>query len=50
MDDAFREIYERYYRDVYRFSLFLSGHSSKVDDLTAETFPSASDWRRCFPH
>ena len=38
MDDAFREIYERHYRDVYRFALFLSGHPSKADDLTAETF------------
>src|SRR5215831_11611476 len=41
MDDAFREIYERYYRDVYRFALFLSGHPSKADDLTAETFVRA---------
>jgi RNA polymerase sigma-70 factor (ECF subfamily) len=38
MDDAFREIYERHYRDVYRFALFLSGQPSKADDLTAETF------------
>jgi RNA polymerase sigma factor (sigma-70 family) len=38
MDDAFREIYERHYREVYRFALFLSGHPSKADDLTAETF------------
>jgi RNA polymerase sigma-70 factor (ECF subfamily) len=38
MDDAFREIYERHYRDVYRFALFLSGDPSKADDLTAETF------------
>jgi RNA polymerase sigma factor (sigma-70 family) len=41
MDDAFREIYERHYRDVYRFALFLSGHPSKADDLTAETFVRA---------
>ena len=41
MDDAFRDIYERYYRDVYRFALFLTGESSKADDLTAETFVRA---------
>jgi len=41
MDDAFREIYERHYRDVYRFALFLNGHPSKADDLTAETFVRA---------
>lgn len=41
MDDAFREIYERHYRDVYRFALFLSGHPSTADDLTAETFVRA---------
>jgi len=41
MGEAFREIYERHYRDVYRFALFLSGHPSKADDLTAETFVRA---------
>jgi RNA polymerase sigma-70 factor (ECF subfamily) len=41
MDDAFREIYERHYRDVYRFALFLSGHPLQADDLTAETFVRA---------
>src|SRR5262249_55709129 len=31
----------RHYRDVYRFALFLSGHPSTADDLTAETFVRA---------
>jgi len=26
--DAFRELYERYYRDVYRFALFLTGDAA----------------------
>ena len=41
--DGFRDIYERYYNDVHRFALFLTGDSSRADDLTADTFVRA--WR-----
>ena len=41
--DAFREIYDRYYQDVRRFALFLTGDPSRADDLTADTFVRA--WR-----
>ena len=30
--DGFREIYERYYRDVHRFALFLTGDAARVFD------------------
>ena len=33
--DAFQELYERYYRDVYRFALFLTGDAARAEDLTA---------------
>src|SRR5688500_1368901 len=36
--EAFRLIYERYHRDVYRFALFLTGDPARADDLSAETF------------
>ena len=36
--DAFQELYERYYRDVYRFALFLTGDAARAEDLTADTF------------
>lgn len=39
--DAFRSIYERYYRDVHRFALFLTGDRARADDLTADTFVRA---------
>src|SRR5687768_13516108 len=39
--DAFREIYDRYYQDVRRFALFLTGDPAKADDLTADTFVRA---------
>lgn len=35
--DGFREIYERYYPDVHRFALFLTGDAARADDLTADT-------------
>jgi RNA polymerase sigma-70 factor, ECF subfamily len=37
----FSEIYERYARDVHRFSLYLSGDYALAEDLTAETFVRA---------
>lgn len=37
----FSEIYKRYARDVYVFSLYLSGNSAIAEDLTAETFVRA---------
>jgi RNA polymerase sigma-70 factor (ECF subfamily) len=37
----FSELYGRYARDVYRFSLYLSGDPALADDLTAETFVRA---------
>ncbi|MGH9240878.1 MAG: RNA polymerase sigma factor [Vicinamibacterales bacterium] len=39
--DPFRELYERYYRDVYRFALFLTGDAARAEDLTADTFVRA---------
>jgi RNA polymerase sigma-70 factor (ECF subfamily) len=39
--DAFRELYERYYRDVYRFALFLAGDVGRAEDLAADTFVRA---------
>jgi DNA-directed RNA polymerase specialized sigma24 family protein len=37
----FSEIYDRYARDVHRFSLYLSGNYALAEDLTAETFVRA---------
>jgi RNA polymerase sigma-70 factor (ECF subfamily) len=37
----FSEVYQRYVRDVHRFSLYLSGDPALADDLTAETFVHA---------
>ena len=39
--DPFREIYERYYLDVYRFALFLTGDVARAEDLAADTFVRA---------
>ena len=39
--DAFQQLYERHYRDVYRFALFLTGDATRADDLTADTFVRA---------
>jgi RNA polymerase sigma-70 factor, ECF subfamily len=41
--NGFREIYERYYPDVHRFALFLTGDAARAEDLTADTFVRA--WR-----
>jgi RNA polymerase sigma-70 factor (ECF subfamily) len=38
---TFHELYERYYRDVYRFALFLTGDHGRAEDLTADTFVRA---------
>jgi RNA polymerase sigma-70 factor (ECF subfamily) len=37
----FSEVYERYVRDVHRFTLYLSGNSVLAEDLTSETFVHA---------
>ena len=39
--DRFRDLYERYYRDVFRFALFLTGDVARAEDLTADTFVRA---------
>ena len=39
--DPFRDLYERYYRDVFRFALFLTGDVARAEDLTADTFVRA---------
>ena len=39
--DQFRALYERYYSDVYRFALFLTGDAARAEDLTADTFVRA---------
>ena len=39
--DGFRELYERYYPDVYRFALFLTGDVARAEDLTADAFVRA---------
>jgi RNA polymerase sigma-70 factor (ECF subfamily) len=38
---GFHELYERHWRHVYRFALFLSGNPAEADDLTSETFVRA---------
>lgn len=38
---AFQELYERYYPDVYRFALFLTGDQGRAEDLAADTFVRA---------
>lgn len=38
---TFHEIYERYSKDVYRYSFWLSGNAQDADDLTSETFARA---------
>ena len=42
MDEPdFSALYERHARDVYRFSLYLSGDFALAEDITAETFHQA---------
>jgi RNA polymerase sigma-70 factor (ECF subfamily) len=37
----FHELYQRHYRDVYRFALFLTGNAATAEDLAADTFVRA---------
>ena len=39
--ESFRELYERYYSDVYRFALFLTANPTTAEDLAADTFVRA---------
>ena len=39
--DAFAALYERHYRDVYRFALFLTGDPGRAEDLASDTFVRA---------
>lgn len=39
--DAFAASYGRYYQDVYRFALFLTGDPMRAEDLASETFVRA---------
>jgi RNA polymerase sigma-70 factor (ECF subfamily) len=48
--DGFREIYNRYYQDVRRFALFLTGDPTRADDLTADTFVRAWQARDRIQH
>jgi len=34
----FKDLYESYANEVYRFALWLSGNSSEAEDITSETF------------
>ena len=51
--DPFRDLYERYHADVYRFALVLTGdHSSAQDRSGAETVVGVSActrWRYAVP-
>lgn len=37
----FRELYQRYAGDIYRYSLYLCGDRVEAEDITAETFTRA---------
>ena len=39
--DGFQELYDRHWRDVYRFALFLSGNPARAEDLASDTFMRA---------
>lgn len=39
--DGFQELYDRHWRDVYRFALFLSGNPAQAEDLASDTFMRA---------
>jgi RNA polymerase sigma-70 factor (ECF subfamily) len=41
---TFDQLYQAYYKDVYRFALWLSRNQSEAEDLTSETFVRA--WAR----
>jgi len=38
---SFHQLYERHWRDVYRFALFLSGNPTHAEDLASDTFVRA---------
>jgi RNA polymerase sigma-70 factor (ECF subfamily) len=38
---SFHDLYERHWRDVYRFALFLSGNPTHAEDLASDTFVRA---------
>jgi RNA polymerase sigma-70 factor (ECF subfamily) len=40
----FKQLYETYAADVYRFSLWLAGEAAEAEDITSETFVRA--WSR----
>ena len=42
----FKELYESYAGDVYRFALWLAGEGSEAEDITSETFIRAWAHRR----
>lgn len=39
--EEFHGLYQRHYRDVYRFALFLTGNAAAAEDLTSDTFVRA---------
>ena len=39
--DGFQERYDRHWRDVYRFALFLCGNPAQAEDLASDTFMRA---------
>src|SRR5262245_50672506 len=39
--DSFQELYDRHWRDVYRFALFLTGNPAQAEDLASDTFMRA---------
>ena len=39
--EAFQDLYQQHYQDVYRFALFLTGDPARAEDLTADTFVRA---------
>lgn len=40
-----RDLYKKFGKDIYRFSLHLSGNVADAEDLTAETFLKAVNYR-----
>jgi len=39
--DGFQDLYDRHWRDVYRFALFLSGNPAQAEDLASDAFMRA---------
>lgn len=38
---VFQELYHRHAGDLYRFTLYLSGHAAEAKEIVAETFARA---------